>query len=597
MRLTRRGFLGGAVAGGAMFALPRLVRAQGGGSSYSVAVLGDTHFDQALDPDFVASYGDLTQSVSAEDMARYTAQSTYHANWSRTESNAQTHFMEFIRNGDMWRERCPRLVAASAALATSSSTRFILQIGDLVQGDCGKAAVHVQMLNDCIAAIRGGFPSGLPFLTVLGNHDVRGTGARNAYLNFARPFMSAEIANLTDVAPETTAYPVYSFRIDDDLWVFCDFETVDMNPVCDVIDADLSARRVFLVTHGPFTTSAVLDSVSSARWRLAGRSGSEASRPRLYETLSRRHAIVLSGHTHKTDYYWHRNEYGSFAEMTVNSVWMSEDLATAAPIHDKVSDYASPLSSGDYRNEIAYFRPGLKRYFHNDAAGHYRLNVQDDEVTMDFYPGAAMVPARTFTMWKSVAGWVDEDALVTGTTGAWSEAVDYCMGGGRAPIAGERIFTPGEPSGGNVTTLDVTMSFGSIPKEENAPAEGAQGVVWIGTNGNFQVWTKAGGGNTGAGNRWVDVAAAGVTPTVGVDYTFRLKFDYRYGVYSVAVSDGGVMKPLVASSGASFPAGTARFPLAKRKSSVSAVRFAGDGVLTSIFGEYGKKDWFDVIVR
>ena len=89
----------------------------------------------------------------------------------------------------------------------------------------------------------------------------------------------------------------------------------------------------------------------------------------------------------------------------------------------------------------------------------------------------------------------------------------------------------------------------------------------------------------------------GVTPTVGIDYTFRLKFDYRYGVYSVAVSDGGVMKPLVAASGASLPAGTARFPLAARKSSVSAVRFAGDGVLTSIFGEYGKKDWFNVIVR
>jgi hypothetical protein len=362
----------------------------------------------------------------------------------------------------------------------------------------------------------------------------------------------------------------------------------------------------------------------SARWRLAGRSGSEASRPRLYETLSRRHAIVLSGHTHKTDYYWHRNEYGSFAEMTVNSVWMSEDLATAAPIHDKVSDYVSPLSSEDYRNEIAYFRPGLKRYFHNEAAGHYRLNVQDDEVTMDFYPGAAMVPTRTFILWKRAAGWVDEDALVTGTTGAWSKAVDYCMGDGRAPIAGERTFTPGEPSGGNVTTLDVTMAFGSIPKEENVPAEGAQGVVWIGTNGSFQVWTlgnvanverlpisntnfqsvNARGftarlktGNTGNIPMWVDVAAAGVTPTVGVDYTFRLKFDYRYGVYSVAVSDGGVMKPLVASSGTSLPAGTARFPLAARKSSVSAVRFAGDGVLTSIFGEYDKKDWFNVIVR
>ena len=81
MGLTRRGFMKGAAAGGAMFALRRLARAQSAGSAYSVAVLGDTHFDQALQPEFVASYGDLTEDVSAADMARYTAQSTYHANW------------------------------------------------------------------------------------------------------------------------------------------------------------------------------------------------------------------------------------------------------------------------------------------------------------------------------------------------------------------------------------------------------------------------------------------------------------------------------------------------------------------------------------
>ena len=136
MGLTRRGFLQGAAAGGAMFALPRLARAQSAGSAYSVAVLGDTHFDQALQPEFVASYGDLTEDVSANDMARYTAQSTYHANWVE---NNQTHFKEFLRNGDMWRARCPSLVAASAALAASKPTRFLLQVGDLVQGDCNGA--------------------------------------------------------------------------------------------------------------------------------------------------------------------------------------------------------------------------------------------------------------------------------------------------------------------------------------------------------------------------------------------------------------------------------------------------------------------------
>ena len=49
---------------------------------------------------------------------------------------------------------------------------------------------------------------------------------------------------------------------------------------------------------------------------------------------------------------------------------------------------------------------GLRRYFHNEAAGHYRLNVSDDVVTMEFYPGAATTPARIFTMWtKESAQW------------------------------------------------------------------------------------------------------------------------------------------------------------------------------------------------
>ncbi len=598
----------GAAAGGAMFALPRLARAQGSGSSYSVAVLGDTHFDQALEPEFIASY-DLTTDVSVDDMARYTAQSTYHANWSNTESGAQTHFSEFLRNGDMWRERCPRLVAASAVLAVSRPTRFLLQVGDLVQGDCGKATVHKQMLQDAVAAIRGGFPSGLPFLTVLGNHDVRGTGARNAYLNFAQPFMSTEITNLTGVTPGSTAYPAYSFRLDDDLWVFCDFDTEDTGQICDVIDADPSARRVFLVTHGPFTASAVS---SYANWRLAGRNVTAAKRLALYKTLSRRHAIVLSGHTHLTDYYWHVNEYGGFSEMTVNSVWTSEGRATSVPSHDMLDDYASSAAN--------FFKPGLKRYFHNSAAGHYRLNVSDDEVTMEFYPGAATTPGRIFTMWKREAvkpsRWVNERALVTGTTGAWSESVDYGWDTEKASIAGDRTFTPNKQSSGKSATLTVKMQFTDMATTVDAP-EGVQAAVQLGAGGSFQVWTKGNvanvemlpisnsnsqsdstkamagklkTGNIGTGNNgntgnipmWVDVEAEGVVPRAGVEYTFRFKIDYETRLYSVSVQNaGGGFVPLGAN-------GETSFALASNATRLSSVQFKGGGVLTSLTGDHAR---------
>ena len=87
------------------------------------------------------------------------------------------------------------------------------------------------------------------------------------------------------------------------------------------------------------------------------------------------------------------------------------------------------------------------------------------------------------------------------------------------------------------------------------------------------------GGERGTGNGWIDVDAEGVTPATGVDYTFRFVFDYATRKYSVSVLDGGAYKPLAAK-------GVSSFQLATSASAVSGVRFTGDGVLTSLTGEY-----------
>lgn len=55
----------------------------------------------------------------------------------------------------------------------------------------------------------------------------------------------------------------------------------------------------------------------------------------------------------------------------------------------------------DYKAELEFFRPGLKEYFFNLGAGHYRLDVSDDAVTMAFYPGDAKTPARPFDLWTN----------------------------------------------------------------------------------------------------------------------------------------------------------------------------------------------------
>ena len=52
----------------------------------------------------------------------------------------------------------------------------------------------------------------------------------------------------------------------------------------------------------------------------------------------------------------------------------------------------------DYDLDVALFRPGVKEYFYNKGAGHFRLNVSMSGVSVAFYPGAALSPARTFIL-------------------------------------------------------------------------------------------------------------------------------------------------------------------------------------------------------
>ena len=378
MKVSRRGFIERAGTWAGMTCLSPCLRSfAGNGDGYSVAILGDTHYD--AEPEGV-----------------------YHSHYDESNKYAKIQHSEFRRNGEMWRTRCPRLLASSAELSHAKDTRFVLQLGDIIQGDCDDAPTHRKMLDDCIRRLRAPYPKGLPFLTVIGNHDFRGKGARAAYLDFAEPFMANEIAKLTGVAKGAAAkYPAFSFRAGGDLWVFCDFETKNLQPIIDSIESDASARHVFLVTHGPFTTA---DS-GSFRWRLGGRKECAALRPKLYEVLSRRRAIVLSGHTHTTAFYRHENEFGGFCELTVNSVWAKPDMATGEPVCSSVEKYGAMNLARhkgdileDFKSELGFFRSGLREYFFNLGAGHYRLDVSGDSVVAAFYPGDAKVPAREFKL-------------------------------------------------------------------------------------------------------------------------------------------------------------------------------------------------------
>ena len=212
--------------------------------------------------------------------------------------------------------------------------------------------------------------------------------------------------------------------------------------------------------------------------------------------------------------------------------------------------------------------------------------ILDDIVTSDHNPVIAEVYLRPAV---SGLGWIDESFLLTGRTGTWKEPLAWNADSWKGVLSGEHIFTPNSSSGGSPVTVNVKISYDSIPIEYVAPDENTQAAIWIGMNGCFQVWTRElieedGELRIGAA-KWVDVEADGVTPTIGVDYTFRFTFDYAAKTYSVDLMDEtGEAHPFHTVSSSANPED---MPLVTSSSAaISSITLKGNGVFTSMSGEY-----------
>ena len=177
---------------------------------------------------------------------------------------------------------------------------------------------------------------------------------------------------------------------------------------------------------------------------------------------------------------------------------------------------------------------------------------------------------------NSGLGWIWESAVISGRTGSWSDDVVY--GGGKAWLADDHAFTPNVASSGRKVELTMTLEMSEYASDGPDPDAEAQCAIRLGTNGCFQVWQ--GGGREEDPPHWIDVAADGVTPQSGMEYTFRIAFDYSQHVYSVDVLQGAEWVRLSAQGG------TASFPVAARAERVSSVIFMGDTLFDTLFGEY-----------
>ena len=373
--MKRRDFLAlsaTGIVGLGLSSFPLSMLAKGRGEkSYSLILLGDTHFD--VDPATV-----------------------YHANYmEKTDWLNKVQRTEFARNGEMWKDRCPRLLRRANQLI-DKDTRMVLQMGDLIQGDCGDGEVHKKMLADALDRMKGEL-NGLPFVTVTGNHDIRGTNAKEAYHQYMPERMSQELG-------KTITKTTFGFNIGDDAYIFIDFNNPDDAEIDRLLDETKGARHTFIVTHGPVFPA----DNNSCRWIFHGGDSKAETEARRHfrQAFAKRNAIVLCGHIHTTEFMDWYGDGGRITQMTMSSVWTSEKQKTYTVRSEGADQYGMRrekrrLEGEDLKDERALFdeyRPGIRQYTNSSAQGCYKLNVSKKHVTIDFYAGDSEEVSHQFVI-------------------------------------------------------------------------------------------------------------------------------------------------------------------------------------------------------
>ena len=342
-------------------------------AQYSMVILGDTHFD-------------------AEPASVYHSFYDEPVEWLNRVQRA-----EFARNGEMWRERCPRLLKRAACLV-DENTRMALQMGDLIQGDCGNPDVHRKMLEDVMNRFKAEF-GGLPFVTVSGNHDIRGKGARAAYNEYMPKRMSQELSK--EILKTT-----FGFNVGDDAYLVLDFNCPDDAETEKLLSDSKGARHTFVISHGPLFP---MDS-DSCRWFYHGADKPEDTQARRHfrSEFAKRKVICLCGHSHHTRLTEWKGDGGLITQLEMTSVWAGEANGISKLHCDDPQKYGlnrmnrKTMPDGSpIKDESALFdeyRPGLTRYLDSIAAGSYKMRVSDKSVEVDFYPGDDTFCATTFKL-------------------------------------------------------------------------------------------------------------------------------------------------------------------------------------------------------
>ena len=372
MNLTRRGFIGYGAAFCSLFGRDYLFAESASNvKSYSIPILGDIHFDSE-DPKFYHKF--YTHSTS--------------------EKRYLNHLAEHKRNSAMWKENLPKLIKASASCVRPDS-QFVLQMGDFIQGDCGKSDVHRKLLDDAFSYVKNAYGGNRKIILTTGNHDIRGAmkgdGAKATLEKWIPEQMSKELAS-------TVTSTTFSFRQGPDVFIVIDFNSPNLDQIKKLLDESKDARYTFVTSHGPIVPTGL------TRWFLFGKKPFNDQRRELRTLLAQRNAIALSGHTHNLEFIDCAFPEGRLTQFVFNSVWQIGRKSTYTPIANGVAEDSNHNLRPDVKKPkfdkklTKEYAPFVKDYHFASAVGHYMLDVSDSGVSVLFYEGASTEPTKTFKL-------------------------------------------------------------------------------------------------------------------------------------------------------------------------------------------------------
>lgn len=328
--------------------------------SYQVTVLGDLHFD-------------------GEE---------FHQGPAVSQGRAR----ERARNLAMWKGPSHQLLETAAG-QTAGSSAFVIQLGDIAQGDCETGELQEAMLRGAFAAVKKYFPE-RPLLVVKGNRDVRRYKTQNDPAPAKNALLPLVAGELGTAVPEDGCFAV---RKGKDLFIAAD-GFVGAKRLLEFVSKTLAdhpdCRYVFFLTHLPLLPVGK----TMPFWLVPGYD-------ELAALLEKRHAVVLAAHTHTFSLVRRKNPQGTLAQLITTSMgntWNPEQKLEGR------GDYAAYVALVEAKEKVRerfselMARGEYSGQFFKARSGFTVLDIDDRRVEARIYTGNTGKPAFTAVLTERV---------------------------------------------------------------------------------------------------------------------------------------------------------------------------------------------------